>query len=103
MVDALDARNKQIKELEHDKKKSWAGEAKGGQLLSSEVKCFINKNSVIAPILQQQIHEIQQIIIARKPFASVLMSHYSSHEQIGERKKDIDEREGGRKVPEKNS
>ena len=42
-------------------------------------------------------------IIARKPFASVLKSHYSSHEQIGERKKDRDEREGGRKVPEKNS
>jgi len=65
-------------------------------LLSSEAKCFINKNYVIAPILQQQIHEIQQIIIARKPFASVLKSHYSSHEQIGERKIEMSEREGGR-------
>ena len=70
-------------------------------MLSSEAKCFINKNYVIAPILQQQIHEIQQIIIARKPFASVLKSHYSSHEQIEERKEDRDEREGGRKVLEK--
>ena len=70
-------------------------------MLSSEAKCFINKNYVIAPILRQQIHEIQQIIIARKPFASVLKSHYSSHDQIGERKKDRDERERGRKVPKK--
>ena len=35
-------------------------------------------------------------IIARKPFASVLKSHYSSHEQIGERKIEMSEREGGR-------